>query len=118
MEFPKKVRMEIFLRAGGPGNLRCEAEGCGLPIKGSNFELDHTIEEWERREVREGRRPPTAEDGKLLCIPCHDAKSGKKTGERSHCKRIVEKSANARKVKRPFRGWRRFNGDRVWNNQR
>jgi hypothetical protein len=107
LEFSKKVRLEIFLRAGGMTKLHCEGEGCGLPIKGSNFEIDHTIEEWEREDVENGYRDPlTAEDGKLLCIPCHDAKSGKKSGERAHCKAIVEKAAGARKSRSPLPGSR------------
>jgi hypothetical protein len=115
LEFSKKVRLEIFLRAGGPDKLRCEE--CKLPIKGSNFEIDHTIEEWEREDVEHGYREAlTADDGKLLCIPCHDAKSGKKTGQRAHCKRIVEKAAKARK-KQPFKGWRKFDGTPVWNDK-
>jgi len=103
LEFSKKVRLEIFLRAGGMAKLHCEGEGCRLPIKGSNFEIDHCIEEWERQDVLHGYREPlTAEDGKLLCIPCHDAKTGKKTGERAHCKAIVEKAAKARAKRSSF----------------
>jgi hypothetical protein len=112
LEFSKRVRLEIFLRAGGMTKLHCET--CTLPIKGSNFEIDHCIEEWERQDVLHGYREPlTAEDGKLLCIPCHDIKSGRKSGERAHCKAIVEKAAKARK-KQPFRGWRKMDGTPVW----
>jgi hypothetical protein len=118
LEFSKKVRLEIFLRAGGPDKLRCEGKDCGLPIKGSNFEIDHTLECWEMEDVEHGYREAlTAEDGKLLCIPCHDAKTGKKAGERARCKKVVEKAAKARKPKQPFKGWRKFDGSVVWNDK-
>ncbi len=95
LEFSKPVKIEMFRRAGGPGDLHCE--GCGLRLMGKGFEYDHQIEEWERRDIERGLRPPlTAEEGKVLCIPCHDAKSGKKAGERAHGKRIVEKSAKVK----------------------
>lgn len=97
LEFSKSVRIEIFRRAGGPGNLRCE--GCGLSLQNKPFEVDHTIEEWEREDVAHGLREAlTANDGKLLgknC--CHKAKSAKKAGERAHGKRIVEKAARVKK---------------------
>ena len=99
LEFTDKVKEQMFRRAGGPGNVCCE--GCGLPLNGKPFEYDHCIEEWEREDIQYGLRPPlTAEDGKLLCIPCHDAKTGKKAGERAHGKRIVRKAAKAHKPKR------------------
>lgn len=111
-EFTDKVKLEIFRRAGGPDELRCESKKCRLPIKGRNFEIDHVIEEWERVGDREKL---TAEDGQLLCFPCHDEKTGKKAGERAHGKRIVKKAAGISKKKSPgFRGWRKMNGDIVW----
>jgi len=97
LEFSKPVKIEMFRRAGGPNDLRCEGKDCGLRLMGKPFEYDHTIEEWEREDIEKGLRPPlTAEDGQLLCIPCHDAKSGKKAGERAHGKRLIAKAARAK----------------------
>lgn len=99
LEFTDKVKLEMFHRAGGPGNLRCE--GCRLSLRGKPFEYDHMVECWEMEDIQHGLRSPlTAADGKLLCIPCHDAKTGKKAGERAHGKRIVKKAAKAHKPKR------------------
>lgn len=95
LEFSKPVKIEMFRRAGGPDDLHCE--GCNLRLMGKSFEYDHQIEEWERQNIAAGLREPlTAEDGKLLCIPCHDEKSGKKTGERARGKRLIVKAAKAK----------------------
>ena len=96
LEFTKKVKLEIYRRAGGPLNLRCE--GCGLYLGGKPFEIDHTIEEWERGGKHSDRVALTADDGKLLgkyC--CHGPKSIKKRGEKAHGDRIIAKAARAHK---------------------
>lgn len=94
LEFSKKVKIEIFRRAGGPGNPCCE--GCGLSLRNKPFEVDHTLECWEMEDVQNGLRAPlTAEDGKLLGRCCHAPKTARKAGERAHVKRIVEKQAKA-----------------------
>jgi hypothetical protein len=101
LEFDKKTKIEMFKRAGGPEDLRCEGTGCGIPLRGKPFEYDHTLECWEMEDIEHGLRPPlTAEDGKLLCIPCHQEKTGRKAGERAHGKRIVAKAARAETKKR------------------
>jgi hypothetical protein len=100
LEFKKDVKVQIFKRAGGPDDPRCESPQCGFSVKNKPFEIDHVIEEWEREDVLHGYRPPlTADDGQLLCKRCHDLKTGKKTGERAHGRRIVEKAAKATKKK-------------------
>ena len=97
LEFTKAVRLEIFRRAGGPGNLCCE--GCGISLENKPFEFDHTIECWEMEDVEHGYRAPlTAEDGKLLGKSCcHKAKTARKAGERAHGRRIVEKAARVKR---------------------
>jgi hypothetical protein len=118
LEFTKKVKMEIFRRAGGPADPHCEGP-CGLPVKGKVFEFDHTLECWEMEDVEHGYREPlTAVDGKLLCKKCHDEKSGKKTGERAHGVRVLEKQARIDRRKtnwgdRNNRFKRKLNGDVV-----
>jgi hypothetical protein len=92
LEFTKPVKLEIFRRAGGPGNPCCEK--CKLSVKSKRFDYDHVLECWEMEDVTHGYRAPlTASDGQLLCGPCHDDKTGRKSGERAHGVRIVEKLA-------------------------
>jgi hypothetical protein len=98
LEFSKSVKLAMFKRAGGPGNLHCEK--CKLRIGGKPFDYDHTIELWElgaelREKFAEDGVP--AEYGQLICKPCHSQKTGQKTGERAHGKRIVEKAAKVKK---------------------
>lgn len=119
LEFSKDVRVEIFRRAGGPGDLRCE--GCGLSLKNKPFEVDHTIEEWEREDVAHGLRPAlTAADGKLLGRCCHKPKTAQKSAERAHVTAIIEKAAGARRARSPMpfgRGSakkKRMDGTVVW----
>lgn len=99
LEFTKAVKLEIFRRAGGPASPCCER--CKMNVLGKSFEYDHKIEEWEREDIEHGYREPLkADDGWLLCIPCHDEKSARKSGERAHGKRIVEKQAGISRSKR------------------
>ena len=97
VEFGKQAKLEMFKRAGGPGNLRCE--GCGASLTGKAFEYDHTIECWERLDMQAGDRIVlTADDGKLLGKDCcHREKSNKKKGEKAHGDRIIAKAAKATK---------------------
>ncbi len=100
LEFTKKVKREIFLRAGGPGAVRCE--GCRQLLGGKPFEYDHILECWEMEDVQHELRPPlTADDGKLLGRDCcHKPKSAKKSGERAHVYRLIDKAAKASGPKR------------------
>jgi di/tricarboxylate transporter len=43
LEIPKKVKLAVFLRAGGPENVTCE--GCKLRLGGKPFHYDHTVPE-------------------------------------------------------------------------
>jgi hypothetical protein len=93
VEIPKKVKLEVFERAGGPGNVCCEGT-CKLPLRGKKFEYHHDKAEWLQNEPPASRPPITAADVRLLCLPCHHAVSAKDTKVRAHGKRIVEKIAN------------------------
>ena len=97
VEIPKAVKLEVYRRAGGPNKVWCE--GCEANLGSKRFEYDHQIEEWEQSIPPSQRQPITAADVKLLCVPCHDEKTGKKAGERAHVKRIVAKAAKAGKPK-------------------
>lgn len=96
LEIPKRTKLAVFKRAGGPGALRCEGE-CGLPLKGKRFEYHHEHAEWMQNVPRSEREAITPEEVKLLCIPCHAAISAKDTTVRAHCNRIVEKTAKVKK---------------------
>lgn len=108
LEFKKKVKLEIFKRAGGPGDPRCEK--CGTKVVGREFEIDHRVAEWILEDIKHGYRGElTAEDGWLLgkgkTCSCHKDKTGKESGERGHVNRILFKAAKATKAKgRPMLG--------------
>ena len=119
LEFSPRVRLEIYQRAGGPDNVRCEK--CGWQIRGRNFEIDHKIADW----IMSGndRKPLTAEDGWLLGnrkeCGCHGEKTDQEAGDRAHGKRILSKAAKAeRKKSRGFRGWTKFDGTPVYAKDR
>lgn len=100
IEFSKAVKLEIFRRAGGPGEPRCEM--CGAPVAGKRFEYDHILECWEYDYTG----PLTADDGQLLCGTCHDEKSALKSSERAHGNRLREASARIKRKSRPIPGSR------------
>jgi hypothetical protein len=109
LEIPKRVKLAVFLRAGGPENVTCE--GCKLRLGGKPFDYDHTIEEWEQTRPK-AERVITADDVKLLGYCCHKSKTARKAGERAHGKRIVEKAARVN-VKPPSRYRKKLNGQVV-----
>ncbi len=101
LEFPNKVRIAILRRAGWPEHLVCE--GCGMPIGKKKFEVDHTIECWEKPD----RTELTPEDGKVLGVDCcHREKTAKKAGERAHGNRIIKNNAGIKSKSRPIPGSR------------
>jgi hypothetical protein len=119
VEIPKKVKLEVFERAGGLDHLCCEGH-CKLPLRGKKTEYHHVKAEWLQNEPPSTRPPITAADVQLLCIPCHKGLSASDTKARAHGKRIVEKIANidrrsASSGKRGLSGRysKKFNGDIV-----
>jgi hypothetical protein len=99
VEIPKKVKLEVFERAGGLDHLRCEGH-CKLPLRGKKAEYHHCKAEWLQNEPPSTRPPITAADVLLLCVPCHAAISAKDTTKRAAGKRIVEKQAGISRSKR------------------
>lgn len=63
----------------------CQA--CG--VRTLNWELDHIVALWKVARVPDKIRVKFFQIGNLqtLCLPCHDAKSGKEAGERAVWKR-------------------------------
>lgn len=64
IEFTKKVRIEVFTRAGG----KCEK--CQAKLKVGEGEFDHSIPFWISRDS-------SASNCQLLCVPCHRAPGAK-----------------------------------------
>jgi len=67
LEFSRKVRAEIILRAAGNDGLVC-CEGCGLVLGKKPYEIDHIIPDALRDPS--DRTPLTADDGQLLGKEC------------------------------------------------
>jgi 5-methylcytosine-specific restriction enzyme A len=61
-EFPRKVRAEAFARAGGC----CEV--CGARLKVGEGEVDHIIPDQFGGSA-------TIDNARVLCVPCHRAKT-------------------------------------------
>jgi hypothetical protein len=113
LEFSKKAKMEMFRRAGGPEDVRCEE--CSLRLKKGDWDYDHTVAEWILDQIAHDLREPlTAADGKLLGKSCcHVEKTSKENKERAHGKRIQLKAAKADKPKgAPIPGSKRSNWKR------
>ncbi len=103
-EFAKKTKLEAWDRADG----KCEGEGCGLPLKGKRIEYDHRIP----CALGGGN---TLENCVVLCKPCHDGKTfGRDIPVIAKVARIRKREAGIKK-KSSFRGWRKMNGNAVWN---
>lgn len=64
IEFTKKVRIEVYARAGG----KCEK--CKAALKVSEGEYDHVIPFWISRDS-------SASNAQLLCVTCHRAPGAK-----------------------------------------
>ena len=62
IEFTRKQRAEIWLRANG------HCEGCSAKLKAGEAEFDHVIPFALTRET-------TVENGQLLCRVCHKGKT-------------------------------------------
>lgn len=118
VEIPNAVKLEVFRRAGGPEDLHCEGAGCGMRIGGKRFDYDHIHPEVFQNTPRGERPPIIADDVKLLGYECcHKDKSAREHKANSHSKRIIEKTARAKKAKQPFKGWKRFDGSPVYNDK-
>ena len=102
-KFSVRVRIAIVGRASdGAGRIHCESCGRFCP-KRSSYEIDHIIPEHMRPEA-DKHRPLVAADGWVLCIPCHDEKTGKDVSEIALAKRreayaLGIESPNKRKMR-------------------
>lgn len=101
LEFTRKQRLEIWVRAKG-----C-CEGCGARLKAGEGDYDHRIAQAHGGEN-------TVENGQLLCRPCHGKKTGNDKGITEKLKRIRDKHTGVyppSKAKIQSRG---FSSTRLW----
>lgn len=104
LEITKAVKLEVFKRAGGPGDVHCE--GCGLRLGLKPFNYDHQFPEWLRTAPK-AERVITAADVKLLGVACcHAPKTAREAGQRAKGNRLTEKAAKAKAPSRPLPGSR------------
>jgi 5-methylcytosine-specific restriction endonuclease McrA len=69
LNFTQRVQVEIIKRATRHNVIYCEEASCERPC--TKFEIDHTVAD----ALVVQKRALKAADGKLLCIPCHKAKT-------------------------------------------
>jgi len=106
-EFPAKVKIAAWERAGGI----CEC-GCKLKIIGG-VEYDH----YPVPASLGG--PGTLENCRVLAKKCHRRITAEKDiPELSKSDRIYEKRIGVRKSRSPMRDWRKFDGSPVWRDKR
>lgn len=79
--FSKRARAEIGSRG------RCERCGAACPTR-ADYQVDHIIPEALRLA---DARPLTCDDGQLLCLDCHDAKTKRDVAEIARAKRLAAK---------------------------
>lgn len=72
------------------GRIWCEECGKECPTR-ADYEIDHSLA--EGRRVQGAPRPPlTANDGKLVCLNCHEKKTKRDVFEIAKTKRLEGKS--------------------------
>lgn len=102
-EFSRKTKAEALERSGG-----CCCS-CRIPLTpATGIEFDHRIPDAVNGENSVGNCEP-------LCGNCHGAKTSGDVKAIAKTKRIRDKHSGAMKTKRGFRGWRKMNGEIVWN---
>jgi hypothetical protein len=71
------------------GKTYCEQCGAECPTR-ADYEIDHCVAEGALA-ANDNRPPLTAEDGKLLCLSCHDKKTRRDVREIAKSKRLEGK---------------------------
>ena len=85
LAFSAPVVREIVSRAAG----RCEQCGAAC-LSRADYEIDHAVAE-AVQPANDNRAPLTADDGKLLCLKCHDKKTRRDVREIAKTKRLEER---------------------------
>lgn len=98
-EFDARTKLAITKRATINGIVRCEECHCAI----ARWEIHHLKE--DALEVDKSGKL-TAEDGKLLCVPCHKEATKAFAPVIAKCRRVEAKAANIRKPSTlPVRGF-------------
>jgi hypothetical protein len=71
------------------GRRWCEECGAECPTR-ADYEIDHIVAEGVR-PANDNRAALTADDGKLLCLKCHDKKTRRDVAEIARAKRLEGK---------------------------
>ena len=88
--FPKPVVRVIERRATDmSGRTWCEQCGAECATR-ADYEIDHIVAEGVR-PANDNRAALTADDGKLLCLACHDKKTRRDVAEIARAKRLEGK---------------------------
>lgn len=89
-EFPKQVKRDAFLRAGG----RCENKSCRAFLTTGKFHYDHDIPDGLGGE-------PILDNCMVLCFACHGEKTRKRDVPAiAKAKRVSDKHLGIRKPSR------------------
>jgi hypothetical protein len=90
ISFSSASKRAITLRATDlKGRIWCEQ--CGAEcLSRADYEIDHCVPEGIL-PANDNRAPLTADDGKLLCLACHDRKTRRDVREISKTKRLEGK---------------------------
>jgi 5-methylcytosine-specific restriction endonuclease McrA len=94
---PDRVRLRIFVRAGGVCGL------CHIPILAGDCEIDHIVALADGGGHYEGNLHPVHRW-------CHTAKTGEEANVRARAARKRIKHVFGHKKKRSILAWRRFDG--------
>lgn len=105
-DFPAKVKAIAFQRANGC----CENPICRAKIAAPKLAYDHILPDALGGE-------PTLENCQVLCLECHQEKTGTDVGRIRKADRQHRNHIGA-KARIGFRGWRNFRGEAIWRDQR
>lgn len=105
-DFPAKVKVAAFQRANG----RCENPQCGAKVSAPKLAYDHILPDALGGE-------PTLENCQVLCLECHQEKTGTDVGRIRKADRQHRNHIGA-KARTGFRGWRKMDGTPVWKERR
>lgn len=103
VEITAKVKAVVFIRAGGPGALKCEH--CGLLLRGKRFVYDHITAE-AKQPLGAERKPVTAEQVQLLGECCYKEKDAQDTRDAAKSVRLLKDVAGIKRKGRPMAGSR------------
>ena len=101
---PSRVKLRLFDRAGGC----CQI--CTVKLTAGRWQADHILALVNGGGHRENNL-------QAVCVACHADKTSLDVAEKSKTASVKAKHLG---IKKPttWRGWRKMNGEVVWNNRR